>query len=122
MRWGWLLPDASYQVIDDCWERHSYRPRHGKPPFMLRGAYSAVTAFSRARGRYLGAIDEDAVAGASAGTATLGARAAGGARAVAGAGAGARAMAGTGAGSRAAAGVGAAASVGTAARRPRSAG
>ena len=61
MRWGWLLPDASYQVLYDGWERQPYRPRHGKPPFVIRGAYSAAMAFSRARERYLGAVELGAV-------------------------------------------------------------
>ncbi|HEX9065675.1 MAG TPA: hypothetical protein VF843_11245 [Streptosporangiaceae bacterium] len=79
MRWGWLLPDASYQVLYDGWERQSYRPRHGKPPFVIRGAYSAAMAFSRARERYLGAADEEFLAGAAAGQSpAAGARAAAG--------------------------------------------
>ena len=64
---GWLLPDASHQVLDEGWDRQQYRPRHGKPPFMARGAYSAVSAFGRARVRYLGAAEEEGLAGAGAG-------------------------------------------------------
>ena len=124
MRWGWLLPDASYQVLYDGWERQPYRPRHGKPPFVIRGAYSAAMAFSRARERYLGAVELGAVelgaadedyAVAAGLQAAAGPRAAPSVRAVAGAGPGARA------GARATAGVGTA-SVGAATgRRPRSA-
>ena len=44
---GWLLPDVSHQVLFEGWDRQHYRPRHGKPPFMVRGAYSAVIAFGR---------------------------------------------------------------------------
>jgi hypothetical protein len=34
---------------------------------MARGAYSAVSAFGRARVRYLGAAEEEGLAGAAAG-------------------------------------------------------
>ena len=67
---GWLLPDVSHQVLFEGWDRQHYRPRHGKTPFMVRGAYSAVTAFGRARERYLGAADEEGLAGAAAAGAT----------------------------------------------------
>ena len=65
---GWLLPDASYQVLEEGWGRHTYRPRHGRAPLLVRTAYSAATALSRARGRYLGMVDDDVVAGAGAKT------------------------------------------------------
>jgi len=64
---GWLLPDVSHQALFEGWDRQQYRPRHGKPPFMVRGAYSAVTAIGRARVRYLGAAEEEGLAGAAAG-------------------------------------------------------
>lgn len=117
MRWGWLLPDSSDQVLFEGWQRQSYRPRHGRPPFVVRGAYSAAMVFSRARERYLGVVDEEPAAGQAAGSAaTIGARATAGSRVVAGAGPGSLA------GTRASPGVGAAASVGAAGtRRPRSA-
>lgn len=65
MLFGWLLPDASYQVLFEGWDRHQYRPRHGKPPFVVRGAYTAVTAVARARERYLGAGEEDGLSSAT---------------------------------------------------------
>jgi hypothetical protein len=105
MRWGWLLPDASYEVLYDGWERQSYGPRHGRPPFVIRSAYSAAMALVRARARYLGVVDDEAVAGAGAQVTVGGGRV----------GATARAGAGSGAGLRAAAGLGAA-RVGSAAR------
>ena len=125
MRWGWLLPDASYQVLYDGWERQPYRPRHGRTPFVIRGAYSAAMAFSRARERYLGAGEDDFAAGvgvqAPAVTRTAAsARTAAGARVVAGAGAGGGAGASALAGTRAA-GVSAASLGAAAGRRPRSA-
>jgi hypothetical protein len=61
---GWLLPDASYQVLFEGWDRQQYRPRHGKPPLVVRGAYSAAVAFGRARERYLGTIEDEARSGA----------------------------------------------------------
>jgi hypothetical protein len=79
MRWGWLLPDASYEVLYDGWERQSHEPRHGRPPLVIRGVYSAAMAMMRARARYLGAVDEEAMAGAG-GQATIGGRAAAAAR------------------------------------------
>ena len=94
MRWGWLLPDASYEVLYEGWERQSYEPRHGRPPFVIRGVYSAAMAMVRARARYLGAVDEEAVVGARA-QVTMGGRA--GARAVKGSAPGLRAAAGLGA-------------------------
>lgn len=62
---GWLLPDASHQVLFEGWDRQQYRPRHGKPPLVVRGAYSAAGAIGRARERYLGTVEEEAMAGAA---------------------------------------------------------
>lgn len=64
---GWLLPDDTHhQVLYEGWDRQQYRPRHGKPPFMVRGAYTAATAIGRARVRYLGAAEQEGLAGAAA--------------------------------------------------------
>ena len=64
---GWLLPDDTHhQVLYEGWDRQQYRPRHGKPPIMVRGAYTAATAMGRARVRYLGAAEEESLAGATA--------------------------------------------------------
>ena len=100
---GWLLPDASYQGLDG-WERQIYRPRHGKPPRLIRGAYSAAMALTRARARYLGAVDDEVLAGARAGNASSPGMSGGGigARAMAGASTGGRAAVGAVPGSRAA--------------------
>ena len=59
MRFGWLLPNASYQALPEGWSRTAYRPRHGKPPLAVRSACSAATAVSRVRERYLGVADEE---------------------------------------------------------------
>ncbi|HEX6930603.1 MAG TPA: hypothetical protein VF162_00560 [Streptosporangiaceae bacterium] len=64
---GWLLPDGNHQVLFEGWDRQHYRPRHGKPPFMVRGAYTAASAIGRARVRYLGAEDEGLAGAAAAG-------------------------------------------------------
>jgi len=62
---GWLLPDAGHQVLFEGWDRQQYRPRHGKPPLVVRGAYTAAEAIGRARERYLGTVEEEAMAGAA---------------------------------------------------------
>jgi hypothetical protein len=93
---GWLLPDASYQVLEEGWGRHTYRPRHGRAPLLVRTAYSAATALSRARGRYLGTVDDDVVAGAGAKAGSTGSAVS--AAGIGGAGAGALVTAGAGRG------------------------
>jgi len=65
MRVGWLLPDPEHEVLFDGWKRPPYRPRHGKPPMLLRAARSAVAVVGPVLERYLGAGDEDAVRGAA---------------------------------------------------------
>jgi hypothetical protein len=71
---GWLLPDASDQVLFEGWDRQHYRPRHGRPPLMVRGAYTAASAIERARVRYLGAAEEEGLAGAAAAASGTGRR------------------------------------------------
>jgi hypothetical protein len=61
---GWLMPDAAHQALFEGWDRQQYRPRHGRPPLVVRGAYSAANAIGRARERYLGADEEESLAGA----------------------------------------------------------
>lgn len=51
---AWLLPDVSYRVLFDGWDRSPYLPRHGRPPLLARMAYSAAATVSAARERYLG--------------------------------------------------------------------
>jgi hypothetical protein len=64
MLFSWLLPDASYQVLFEGWDRQHYRPRHGKPPLAVRVAYFAAAVIGRARERYLGTVDDEALSGA----------------------------------------------------------
>src|SRR5215813_7461076 len=61
---GWLMPDAAHQALFEGWDRQHYRPRHGRPPLVVRGAYSAANVIGRARERYLGAGEEENLAGA----------------------------------------------------------
>jgi hypothetical protein len=60
---GWLLRDASDQVLSDAWRRVAYRPRHGKMPLAVRSMATAAAAVGWARERYLGASDEDGLPG-----------------------------------------------------------
>ena len=60
---GWLLPDSTYQALLEGWDRQHYRPKHGRPPLVIRGASSAASAIGRARERYLGSADEEGLAG-----------------------------------------------------------
>jgi len=62
---GWLMPDATHQALFEGWDRQHYRPRHGRPPLVVRGAHSAASVIGRARERYLGAGEEESLAGAS---------------------------------------------------------
>ena len=62
---GWLLPDVTHQVLFEGWDRQHYRPRHGKPPFMVRSANTAVNVLERARERYLGAGEDESLSGAA---------------------------------------------------------
>ena len=62
---GWLLPDPGHDVLFDGWNRPSYRPRHGKPPALVRAVRSAVAVIGPVLERYLGAGEEEAVPGAA---------------------------------------------------------
>lgn len=58
---AWLLPDSSYKVLRDGWNRPTYRPRHSRPPQLVR-AWEALSAFLiDARDKYLGVGEEDAM-------------------------------------------------------------
>jgi hypothetical protein len=61
---GWLMPDATHQALFEGWDRQNYRPRHGRPPLVVRGAYSAANVIVWARERYLGSSEEESLAGA----------------------------------------------------------
>jgi hypothetical protein len=56
---AWLLPESSYAVLHEGWNKAAYRPRHGKPPLVVRVARTVTAAVLVARERYLGAAEED---------------------------------------------------------------
>jgi len=56
---AWLLPDASQEVLVEGWSKAPYRPRHGKPPLVLRAALAAAGAAGLAQQRCLGTGDEE---------------------------------------------------------------
>lgn len=56
---AWMLPDASYLVLFEGWNRPRYLPRHGKPPMLARMAGSAAALIGAARERCLGADGND---------------------------------------------------------------
>ncbi|HYK30810.1 MAG TPA: hypothetical protein VEV63_02575 [Streptosporangiaceae bacterium] len=58
---AWLLPDSSYTVLRDGWSRPSYRPRHCRPPLVLRAWQAMSGILIVARDRYLGIGEEDAM-------------------------------------------------------------
>lgn len=65
MRLAWLLPDPAHDVLFDGWKRPPYRPRHGKPPVVLRATRSVGAVIGPVLVRYLGAGDKEAVPGAA---------------------------------------------------------
>lgn len=58
---AWLLPESSYAVLREGWTKAAYRPRHGRPPLVVRAAGTVSAAVMVARERYLGAAEEDTV-------------------------------------------------------------
>lgn len=56
---AWLLPDSSYTLLRDGWSRPVYRPRHSRPPLVVRAWQAASAVLSYARDRYLGAGEEE---------------------------------------------------------------
>lgn len=61
---GWLLPESSYAVLREGWERAAYRPKHGKPPLLVRAGQAVASAAAVARERYWGAAEEDTITSA----------------------------------------------------------
>jgi len=59
---AWLLPDSSPTVLRDGWSRPVYRPRHCRPPLMVRALRTLSATLIYARERYLGVGEEDAMA------------------------------------------------------------
>ncbi len=58
---AWLLPDSGYKGLRDGWSRPTYRPRHWRPPVVVR-AWQALSAFLvNARDKYLEIGEEDAM-------------------------------------------------------------
>lgn len=56
---AWLLPDSSYKVLRDGWNRPTYRPRHCRPPLVVR-TWQALSAFLvNACDKYLDIGEED---------------------------------------------------------------
>ncbi|GEM_PF-2963318 len=56
-----LLPGPECDALSEGWQRQGYRPRHGRPPPLVRAARVAGAALRAAQGRYLGAREEDSV-------------------------------------------------------------
>jgi hypothetical protein len=61
---GWLLPESSYAVLREGWDRAAYRPKHGKPPLLVRAGQAVASAAAVARERYRGAAEEDTMTSA----------------------------------------------------------
>jgi hypothetical protein len=61
---AWLLPESSYALLREGWTRSGYRPKHGRPPLVVRVGRTITAAVIMARERYLGAAEEDAVTSA----------------------------------------------------------
>jgi hypothetical protein len=62
---SWVVPDTRYDVLFDGWRRVPYRPRHGKPPLLVRVVEWAAQALGIVRERYLGAAEEETITGAA---------------------------------------------------------
>jgi hypothetical protein len=61
---AWLLPESSYVLLREGWTRSGYRPRHSRPPLVVRIGRSLTAAVLMARERYLGAAEEDTMTSA----------------------------------------------------------
>jgi hypothetical protein len=55
---AWLLPDSSYTVLRDGWNRPTYRPRHCRPPLVVRAWQALSAMLIDVRGKYLVGEDE----------------------------------------------------------------
>jgi hypothetical protein len=58
---AWLLPDSSSSLLRDGWSRPVYRPRHCKPPLVVRAWQAMGAMMTEVRVRYLDLGDEDAI-------------------------------------------------------------
>jgi hypothetical protein len=59
---AWLLPDSSSnKLLRDGWSRPIYRPRHSRPPLMVRAGQALAAVLVDARDKYLGVGEEDAL-------------------------------------------------------------
>ena len=56
---GWLLPDSSYALLREGWNRPIYRPKHCKPPLIGRAGQALGTFLVQARDRYLEFGDDE---------------------------------------------------------------
>ena len=56
---AWLLPDSSYTVLRDGWSRPTYRPRHCRPPLVVRAGEALSTRLVDVRDKYLDAGEEE---------------------------------------------------------------
>ena len=71
---SWVVPDTRYDVLFDGWRRVPYRPRHGKPPAIVRAVEWATEALRMAGERYVGLAEEETITGAATRPAALGLR------------------------------------------------
>lgn len=61
---AWVLPEASHGVVlKDGWTRAAYRPRHGRPPRVVRAGLSLAAVAGLARERYLGVREDEGLRG-----------------------------------------------------------
>jgi len=60
-----MVPDTRYDVLFDGWRRMPYRPRHGKPPALVRTVAWATEAARAASERYIGIVEEEPITGAA---------------------------------------------------------
>lgn len=58
---AWLLPDSGYKELRDGWNRPSYRPRHCRPPLVVRVCQALSAVLVAARDKYLGVGEEDSM-------------------------------------------------------------
>jgi hypothetical protein len=58
---AWLLPESSSTLLYDGWKRPIYRPKHCRPPLVVRIWQTLGVVFADARDRYLGLGEEEAM-------------------------------------------------------------
>jgi hypothetical protein len=62
---SWVVPDTRYDVLFDGWRRVPYRPRHCKPPAVVRAVEWATETLRVASERYIGLAEEETITGAA---------------------------------------------------------